>query len=109
MPSISVEHIELNEDGTARVAGTQSRVINIVLDTRNGLTPDQIHEQYPHLAMAQIHAALAYYYDHKSELDAQIERELAEVDSLRAAAGPSPSRAELAARIVNSAARGKRP
>ncbi|MDX1946386.1 MAG: hypothetical protein SFU86_13375 [Pirellulaceae bacterium] len=29
-------------------------------------------EAYPHLSLAQIHAALAYYYDHQQEIDQQI-------------------------------------
>jgi hypothetical protein len=48
MPTVAIEHIEVDESGTARVPGTRSRVINIVLDTLNGLTPAQIHEAYPH-------------------------------------------------------------
>ena len=99
MPTVSTEHIEVDEKGTPRVAGTRSRVVNIVCDMRNGLTPQQIHQQYPHLSMAQIHAALAYYYDHQPELDAAIERELREVDSVRAQNDSSPTRAQFAARL----------
>ncbi|HSZ55310.1 MAG TPA: hypothetical protein VK797_06605 [Tepidisphaeraceae bacterium] len=39
MPTVAIEHIEVDDSGTARVAGTRSRVINIVLDTLNGLSP----------------------------------------------------------------------
>jgi uncharacterized protein (DUF433 family) len=94
MPTVAIEHIEVDESGNARVAGTRSRVINIVLDTLNGLTPAQIHEAYPPLSLAQIHAALAYYYDHKAQLDAEIEEELCDVDSLRRQSG-QPSRDEV--------------
>jgi len=87
VPIASIEHIEVDERGTARIAGSRSRVINIACDTMNGMTPAQIHEQYPHLSLAQIHAALAYYYDHKSQIDEEIRRELTEVDSLRAHQG----------------------
>lgn len=99
MPTVSIEHLEIDASGVARVAGTRSRVINIVLDQRNGLTPEQIHQQYPHLALAQIHAALAYYYDHQQELDATIEREIREVQSLRDASPPGPTRRDLTARL----------
>lgn len=40
--------------------------------------------QYPHLSLAQIHAALAYYYDHQTELDAEIQRRRQEVNALAA-------------------------
>jgi uncharacterized protein (DUF433 family) len=98
MATVAIEHIEVDDSGTARVAGTRSRVINIVLDTLNGLSPAQIHEAYPHLSLAQIHAALAYYYDHKVQIDAEIDRELGNVDSLRRNS-TQPSREELERRL----------
>src|SRR5436305_15029067 len=90
MQGVSVEHIELDQKGVARIAGTRSRVINVVLDVRNGMTPEQIHQQYPHLSMAQIHAALAYYYDHQVELDAEIDLELREVERIQRDVATSP-------------------
>ena len=57
-----------------------------------------MHEAYPPLSLAQIHAALAYYYDHKAQLDAEIEEELCDVDSLRRQSG-QPSRDELVQRL----------
>lgn len=32
---------------------------------RHGLSPEQIVREYPQLSLAQVHAALAYYYDHR--------------------------------------------
>jgi hypothetical protein len=46
--------------------------------------------QYPHLSLAQIHAALSYYYDHQQAFDAEIERQLREVEALAAEAADSP-------------------
>jgi uncharacterized protein (DUF433 family) len=97
MSVVAVGHIEVDERGVARIAGTRSRVINVVLDTRSGLTPPQIQREYPHLSLAQIHAALAYYYDHQPEIDSAIERELRDAAELRAKT-PGPSREELLAR-----------
>ena len=36
------------------------------------MTPAQIADEF-HLTLAEVYAALAYYYDHKSELDARLE------------------------------------
>ena len=33
---------------------------------------EQVRENYPHLSMAQIHAALGYYYEHQAECDRMI-------------------------------------
>lgn len=90
MTIAAIEHIVIDDRGIARIAGSRSRVIDVVLDQRSGLTPDQIVEQYPHLGLAQVHAALSYYYDHRSEIDATIERQLHEVERLRAEAGEPP-------------------
>ena len=81
--AVSVEHIEITDTGAPKIIGTRCKVLHIVYEIMNGLTPAGIHEQYPHLSMAQIHAALAYYYDHKEELDARTERELQTVAELR--------------------------
>ena len=79
------------------LSGSRIRVIDLVLDRRAyGWSPEEIHEQFPHLSMVQIHAAFAYYYDHQSELDADIERRRIEVERLRAEAGESPLAKALA-------------
>jgi uncharacterized protein (DUF433 family) len=85
-----ISHIVLDDRGVARIAGSRSRVIDVVLDKQAyGLSPEQTHEQHPHLSLAQIHAALAYYYDHKAQMDAEIERRFKEVQAMREAAGES--------------------
>ena len=84
-------HITVDEKGVARIAGTRMKVINLVMDRMaNGCTPEQLHEWYPHVSLAQICAALTYYYDHQSELDAQIRESIEYADRMRAEAGPSP-------------------
>ena len=87
MASALIDHITIDDKGTACVSGTRITVRHMAIETRLGLSPAQIREQYPHLSLAQIHAALAYYYDHKSQIDEEIRRELTEVDSLRAHQG----------------------
>ena len=58
--------------GRPRIAGTRISVQNIVIDCRAGMTPEQIVEAKPHLNLAQVHAALAYYYANKEQIDADI-------------------------------------
>lgn len=91
MTSLMDGHIVVDDKGVARVAGSRSRVIDIVLDKlAYGLSPEQIQEQHPHLSLAQVHAALAYYYDHQAQVDAQIKERTRDVESLRIQAGTSP-------------------
>jgi hypothetical protein len=48
-----------------------------------GWSAEEMHFQHPHLSMAQIHAALAYYYENQDKLDDEIRRDLEEIDQLR--------------------------
>jgi len=67
--------------GQPCLEGTRIRVLDIAIEyDRLGRSPDQIAESHPGLFLAQIHAALAYYYEHMQEIDQSIraERELAE-------------------------------
>ncbi|HEY8503149.1 MAG TPA: DUF433 domain-containing protein [Gemmataceae bacterium] len=68
--------IWLDAEGRAWVDDTTIKVIEVVLDTMGvePMAPEQIHEQYPHLSMAQIHAALSYYHLHKEDFDEKIRR-----------------------------------
>ncbi len=87
MTVATISHVVIDDKGVPRLAGRRTRVIDIVLDQKAyGFTPAQIQEQHPHLSMAQIHAALAYYYDQQAELDADIDRRDKEVQAMRAAA-----------------------
>jgi hypothetical protein len=49
-----------------------------------------LHFQHPYLTMGQIHSVLAYYWDHKAELDQDIERRLQLVDQLQQTTPPIP-------------------
>ncbi len=59
--------------GKPRIDGHRITVKHVVLDyQRRGLTPDEIVSCYPTLTLADVHAALWYYYAHRTEVDADI-------------------------------------
>lgn len=98
-----VTHIRLDAKGVAWIDDTNVKVIEVVMEhLAHGQSPEEIHFQHPHLSLAQVHSAFAYYFDHRAELDAEIERRSGEVESLRAAAKDQPSRKELLARLGKS-------
>ncbi|MDX6272623.1 MAG: hypothetical protein QOD28_3846 [Acidobacteriota bacterium] len=75
MSSITTTHVEIDEHGVAWIEGTRVKVVEVAIDKiAHGSSPEEIHFQYPHLSLAQIHAALAFYYDNQAELDADIKR-----------------------------------
>jgi uncharacterized protein (DUF433 family) len=82
VPSLVYE----DEYGTARIMGTKTPVKMIALDhIVRGYSPAEIHFQYPYLSLAQIHAALSYYFAHQDRVDAEIAHDEAEADALFAA------------------------
>ena len=73
LATTSYEHIVLDEKGVALIANTGMKVIELVQSHQAyGWSPAELHFQFPHISLGQIHSALAYYWDHKHELDQQI-------------------------------------
>jgi len=72
MNATSTEHIEKTPGvcgGRACVVGHRIRVADIVAwHERRGYSPDEIVAMFPGLALADVHAALAYYFDNRSEI-----------------------------------------
>ena len=62
----------------------------------------EIHREFPHLSLGAIHSALAYYYDHQTEVDEDIARRKQKVDEIKAEIdrrqGPSLIRLKLKAK-----------
>lgn len=52
-----------------------------------GLSPDQIVDALPHLTLAQVHAALSYYFDHRSEIQSHIREDNDLVEQMKQARG----------------------
>lgn len=92
------EHVRIDANGVPVIAGTNMKVVELVMaQTAHGWSPEELHFQHPYLMLGQIHSALAYYWDHKGELDADIERRLQEAEARQREAGPSPLAAKLRA------------
>jgi uncharacterized protein (DUF433 family) len=76
--------------GKPHVAGRRIKVQHVAAwHELAGLSPDEIAAAYPGLSLADVHAALAYYYDHRDEIDADIRDDEAFVAKLRGSSPPS--------------------
>ena len=60
--------------GEPVIHGTRTPVRAIVEMWRLGMAPEEIPNHLPHLRLAQVFAALAYYSDHQQEINTHIER-----------------------------------
>lgn len=75
---------------------TNTKVIEVAMDMiSHGWSPEEIHFQHPHLSMAQVHAALGYYYDHKTEMDNRIQQGFEAAGKLRLSEPEAPLRKRL--------------
>lgn len=94
------EHIEITPGvagGKPRVAGRRITVQNIAIwHERMGRCADEIATEYD-LSLADVYAALAYYFDHRAEIDESIREGEAFAEVLRERT-PSKLREKLAAR-----------
>jgi len=83
--------IELDARGVAWITGTKVKVIEVATDKlAHGSSPEEMHLQYPHLSLAQMYAALAYYYEHQAECEAEILRQAERAKAWAEAAKDSP-------------------
>jgi uncharacterized protein (DUF433 family) len=95
------EHVLLDDTGVAYIAGTSMKVIELVIAWQAyGWSPEELHFQYPQLALGPIHSALAYYWDHQAALDTAIGSQLAQVDSLRRSTPPVPLAGHVRAHLT---------
>lgn len=61
--------------GEPVIRGTRFSVRSVVgYILHLGMTPEEMVAQWKHVTLGQIHGALAYYYDHRKEIDAEIRR-----------------------------------
>lgn len=89
--STSYEHIVLDESGVPWIVGANTKIVELISEVHAyGWSPAELHFQHPHLSLGQIHSALAYYWDHKDEIDADVQRCFEEAETLRRNAEPSP-------------------
>ena len=92
-------HIALDERGVAWIADTNTKVKEVILDQLgNGWDAQEIHRQHPHLSLARIHAAFAYYYEHQAEMDSEIHKDFREYERLRLEARDQTTRSALLGR-----------
>jgi uncharacterized protein (DUF433 family) len=106
MQPVVTQHIEMRPSAIhgqkACIAGTRISVQDIyVWHELMGKSPDEIVSEYPFLTLAQVHSALAYYYDNAEEIRDQVKRGREEAQRIKA---NNPSK--LSARLADMDANG---
>lgn len=94
-------HISRDEQGRWWIEDTGMRLTMLLewIFGDNRFTPEQMVVQFPQLSLAQIHAGLLFYYDHREAVDAAMAREQEEYHRLRSATENPEWQAELCRRV----------
>jgi len=83
-----------------RIDGHRITVADVAIwHERMGLSPDEIVSSHPSITLSDVHAALAYYFDHRQQIDADIAADERFVAELKA---KSPS-------LLQEKLRGRQP
>ena len=67
-----------------RIAGTRITVGRIATLWKQGLTPEEIADNWGYLSMAQVYAALTYYHANREEIEQSLKRDREDYDYLYA-------------------------
>jgi uncharacterized protein (DUF433 family) len=88
---LSYPHIIKRPDEPARLEGhARTRVAMIVADYLwRGWSAEEIVRQYRYLTLAEVHAALTYYFDHREEIEDELVAEYRDVEEWKQA-HPTP-------------------
>lgn len=93
-------HLEFDEAGVPLVEGTDLRVEQLAVEhLAYGWSAEELSFQHPYLSLGQVHAALAYYWDHRDELDQSIKEALEAVEARAKRAGTPPFVKRLRTRV----------
>ena len=88
---VAYPHIRKSKGSPARLKRLpRVRVSQIVTDYLNhGWSADEICIHYPHLKLAEVHSAMAYYFDHRAEIDGELKEEQIRIEESRKAVKPT--------------------
>lgn len=76
--------LKIDADGVVRVRGTRITLDSVVTAFRDGASAEEIVQQFPTLALADVYAVIAYYLSHQTDVDAYLDSRRARSALIRA-------------------------
>lgn len=92
--------LRTNAHGVIRVGQTRVRLDTVVTAWRQGESPEQIVENFNVLDLADVYAVVSYYLHHRVEVDAYVEKNRQQGESLRAEHEPRSSPVGIRDRLL---------
>ena len=87
-------------DGFIHVSGHRIGIEHLVHYYNEGYSPEMLACEYPTLGLSLIHRVIAFYLDHRDEIDQYVARNQAQIDRQRGTAARGPSLTELRERLA---------
>jgi len=85
------KYVTLDEDGIPLIKPTTMKIEELIVERGSfRWGPKMQQEQHPYLILSQIHSALSYYFDHKKEIDRDMEEGERFVDEMMRTYGQNP-------------------
>jgi uncharacterized protein (DUF433 family)/predicted HTH domain antitoxin len=75
--------LELDADGVIRIGGTRVTLDTVVAAFQEDATAEEIVYQYPSLELAEVYAVLAYYLQHRSQVETYLRQRKEQRDEIR--------------------------
>lgn len=75
--------IAVDVDGVVRVAHTRVTLDTVVAAFQEGATPEEIAQQYPSLALADVYSTIGYYLQHTADVEAYLRHRQQEAEHTR--------------------------
>lgn len=63
------------QGGKPIISGTRTPVRSVVFYHKMGDAPEEICTKFPHLTLSHVYDALSFYYDHRDEIDSDMEED----------------------------------
>src|ERR1700694_2869362 len=90
--------------GRPRIDGHRITVEDVAIwHERMGMSPDEIVSAHPSITLADVHAALAYYYENREQIDADILEGERLIKEMKAKSPPSILQEKLRQRKADAA------
>ena len=81
--NISSDLFTLTPQGSWRITGTRVSLDSLIAAFWNGATPEEICQDFPTLSLAQVYNSIAYYLNHREQVDAYLQGQQQSSDQLR--------------------------
>ena len=75
--------LTINPDGVVKVGGTRVTLDTIIFVFKQGATAEEIVYRYPSLKLGDVYASIAFYLNHKEDVEAYLKQRQQQAQEIR--------------------------